>query len=447
MNLCALNVYWKRYPNGNLSAYVVLVGLGTIIPKLLPQAQVANSWFVLRKTEIAYPIAGRYKHRRGVFFFDATDSDALEDCYREIIFDVGHDALVLKYPRFHEAHAVWTSLNYSGQLDAIKRWLGSEANSDSLIIFDDLDGLGCLDTIRRPLPKMSGRFIYTCRDPTLYMSPLLQAELLSITPLRVEEAVDFLTREMSLNGSKISRADAFAIAEITGRHPLTMRLSVQFIHQVLAHEQQKMIQSTCAATFMGLFPSEKWESRRNLLDMEMHGSLSLMQSFKRSLDRMESTIAPTARQVLELIAFISPPYGSPAMSHHYTEFFILLPWLSTTTSGLSLLDHELLKSGLLTRGTIFAAIRKVSIIVKSPSSHKDADIFPLWLECARQQCEHQKRILWIQQLLSVCFHDLMEGDTQSTAKIFIENILSNARTFGILIPDPSVHLAIRTGCI
>ncbi|KAK3190840.1 hypothetical protein K4F52_003156 [Lecanicillium sp. MT-2017a] len=47
----------------------------------------------------------------------------------------------------------------------------------------------------------------------------------------------------------------------------------------------------CPVSFISLFNSHEWESRRSFLDMEMHGSLSLMQSFNRSLDRVAPRVA------------------------------------------------------------------------------------------------------------------------------------------------------------
>lgn len=356
--------------------------------------------------------------------FSASDNRMLAESYTDLAFDIGYDILTARYPRFQEAHTVWMSLSQEGQLQALKQWLASEANAESIIIFDDLDGLGDAKAFPRLLPQVRGRLIYSSRDPTLPTSPVLTALSLRIPQLSEEDSFSLLKREMETHNIEASVTEISSVAKISSYHPLTMLVSVHFMRHVLQYEQVSPNRSL-SAEFIDVIRRRESKFRRDLLETELHGCLSLMQSFERSLQRLGASLAHTALCFIELVAFISSPYGIQEQSK-YTEFFIARPWLDAAKAMVP--DHTLLRSSE-GKGRILAAIARVSLLIDCSSS--DGQFLPIWLECARHRCEEQRMIDCLRQLCYVCFLDSTQGNIEKTANRFLHNIFINSTSFGI----------------
>ena len=357
--------------------------------------------------------------------FHASNTKLLDDSYEDLLFDIGHDALTQRYPRFQEAHTVWVSLRREEQLDALKRWLGSESNSGSIIIFDDLDGLGDAKTIQRALPPINSTFIYSCRNPSMHRSPLLRAVPVAIPPLTIEEAVALLSREMFSHSIIASSTESQSLASLSCGHPLTILVYVHFMAHVLRYEQASPSQRTLTAAFIELSGGQGRRARANLLRTQIHGCPSLMESFERSIQRLETLVVSTAVRLIEIIAFISAPPGCQTEAH-YSVYFRARPWLEEADDDMP--DYDLLGS-LEGKGIIFVALEKVSLLLNNASS--ETQFPPIWLECARHRCEAKTRIRYLRQLLYVCFLDSTSDGVETTAELFLNNIVTNAESFGI----------------
>ncbi|KAM5353675.1 hypothetical protein ACJ41O_000325 [Fusarium nematophilum] len=382
------------------------------------------------KTEISYEIAKRNKGLRSVFMFHASDAKKLETSYVNLVFEIGHDALASRYEGYQEAHTVWASLSQEGRVAAVKRWIESEENAGCIVIFDDIDGLQNIELVEQSIPQVTGRLIYSCRDPTLAASQILRAKVFAIPSMSNDDAAALMRLAMTANDLIAPTPEVGRrIASIACHHPSMMLLSAYFIGHVLAYERMTAPQRSEVSMFSEMFTTGDWGLRRDLLDTEIYGSLSLMQSFKRSLDRLPGAVSPQVLRLVEIISFISPPFGSPSRAP-YREFFRDRPWIRETAQVLYMPDYDLLVSRGAARGTFFAAMRKVSLLLAGGTRPGDAFIHPIWLECARHQCQERRRS-WIRQLLLVCWLDSTRGHFPQTADTFLKNILGNCRSFAI----------------
>ncbi|KAI1457062.1 P-loop containing nucleoside triphosphate hydrolase protein [Annulohypoxylon moriforme] len=324
------------------------------------------------KTEITYEVARRHKDYQTVFMLQASDPKQLQESYTGLSFIIGHESLVHRYTRYQEAHMIWDSLDQAGRIEAIKNWLDCEENTDSVLIFDDLDGLGDPNVIQKSLPSLGKCLVFSTRNPILPETPEFKALSISVPRLTLQESEALLRRE--LEGNPITDEQVYRIVEVACHHPLMMLATAHLIRH-----QPKFI-----FTALGYSTAASW-----LVD-KVPGPLSLLQLYERSLDRLPAENQQDIIQFITAIAFISPPIGSPSQTP-IIPFFQGRGRLNDQKDFNGFPNHAILSLSLMKLSSIFSEMERVSLLDDSPSND-GSYVHPIWLECARHRCTKDERI-------------------------------------------------------
>ncbi|KAI1100332.1 hypothetical protein F4804DRAFT_348598 [Jackrogersella minutella] len=428
-----------------------LVGRADVIREiddalLNPQETVLRRRFVclpgaggIGKTEIAYEVARRHKDHQNVFLLHASDPKQLQDSYIGLSFKIGHDSLLHRYTKYQEAHKIWESLDPASRIEAIKQWLDCEENADAIFIFDDIDGLGDLSMIQKSLPSMSKCLVFSTRDPTLSETPELKAVPVLVPRLTEQESQILIRRGLG-EGIAITDQQVQRIAAISCNHPATMLALAHYIR----HKPKLLCSDshpTVAHGVISLLDDRDWETRSEVLNLGISNSLSLLQLYERSLDRLPAKLRPEITEFLAAIAFISPPLGSSSRTS-IVQLFRSRPWLAAQMNSVSIPDHQLLGSSLGKKEEIFRAVKRVSLLDDSPTND-GSYIHPIWLECARHRCKRHERITWLRQLLLICFLDADKDGLEVTSELYLDNIRTHIRVSDFAFEDLGLGSSIQ----
>lgn len=203
-----------------------------------------------RKTEITYEIARKLKSHRNGFMLNASDLRQLQDSYISLSFIIGHDSLAHRYSQYQEAHKLWESLDRVSRIEAIKQWFDCGENADSVLIFDDIDGLGDVNVIQQSLPSMSKCLVFSTRNPALPETPELKALSIPVPRLTLQESETLLRRELG-EDCDITDEQVYRIIAIASHHPLTMLILAHLVRHKPKFIYAAMGYQTVAGGFIG----------------------------------------------------------------------------------------------------------------------------------------------------------------------------------------------------
>ncbi|KAI0891825.1 hypothetical protein F4806DRAFT_500613 [Annulohypoxylon nitens] len=384
------------------------------------------------KTEITYEIARKLKSHRNVFMLNASDSKQLQDSYTDLSFIIGHDSLTHRYSRYQEAHKIWESLDRISRIEAIKQWFDCEENADSVMIFDDIDGLGDLNVIQQSLPSMSKSLVFSTRNPVLPETPELKALTIPVLRLTLQESEMLLRRELG-EGCDITDEQVYRIIAIACHHPLTMLVLAHLIRHKPKFIYTAMGYQTVAGGLISQLNNYEWETRREVLSLKFPGPLSLLQLYERSLDRLPPDVQPDIAQLITAMAFISPPLGSPCQVS-VIQFFLEHRWLDKQSDFDDFPNYKILSSSLPKISRLFSGLKNVSLLDDGPSND-GSFVHPIWLECSRHRCGKAVRISWLRQLLLISFIISSKKEVDPTWKLYRENIRIHVRVSGFSFAD------------
>jgi hypothetical protein len=92
------------------------------------------------KTKLLLTLAYRRRDSSNIFFLNTKDTTLLQQEYLLIANRVGSDILATYYPN-QDLYALWRALHNSERIEFFKRWLGETKTKDTVLVFDDIDGL------------------------------------------------------------------------------------------------------------------------------------------------------------------------------------------------------------------------------------------------------------------------------------------------------------------
>ncbi|KAI1387295.1 uncharacterized protein F4822DRAFT_278876 [Hypoxylon trugodes] len=294
-------------------------------------------------------------------------------------------------------------------------------NTDCIMIFDDLDGLGDLRVIQQSLPRQSDRFVFSSRDPILCDTPELKATPIEVQRLMPEESRILLRREI---GPEIAAADEelYRIAAISCYHPAMMLALVHYMRHILRRIYPA---NSIVGKLVRFLDEYNWQIRRAVFRQEIPGSLSLLGLYERPLERLKPEVRTDVSSLMDVVAFVSAPIGSSTRTSFH-DFFRERPWLDSRMEDVDFPNRELLATPFLEHATTLSELERVSLLDRSPLSVNPSDIHPIWLECARHRCEVPMRKVWLRQLLLICFLDSTKDKYEETSNLFLENILMHS---------------------
>lgn len=212
-----------------------------------------------------------------MFVFRASSPTTLEASFSNLMFEIGHNVLVLRYPEFQNAVTVWQSLDHPGRIAVVKNWLRSEENVDAVYVLDDADGHGDFEALREAVWHMSPRLVITCRDPTLLEN--LSPNQLPVRDLDSPYALALIKKQLATKRILASDAQLQRLMDITLKHPLLILISLSYIGHFIGFLQPN---ETVVEQFLVKMAANDWYTRERLIRFEPSGLQTLAHSFERS---------------------------------------------------------------------------------------------------------------------------------------------------------------------
>lgn len=329
---------------------------------------------------------------------------------------VGHDLLLGRYPH-HELHSIWLNYGEVKKIEVFKEWLGAEANRSCLVFLDDIDGIETDDAIREALPRDAHMVLTTTRDPSLAIE--LRSNVIRVSDLGFDDMGDLIRDEMAIYNFKVDRTDVDPIIRYLKGHPLAGCRAASYIASELSHSSGY----AAVKEFIWSWEGQDWSARRTFLDYKPRAdSLSIMETFEISVNRLGPAGDSIARGFLDAIAFTCD-----ADTINFRSFFsIERPWLQEASPHLP--DCQIFEGGLRNKTAYLKAFEKVSLGTRK-SVAEPLHFHPLWLECIRQRCGHGGRSRWLRQILLLCYYSWRRGDKRVLP--YAKNCLQIAWHFGI----------------
>ncbi|KAI9870960.1 MAG: hypothetical protein M1830_003586 [Pleopsidium flavum] len=405
---------------------------GPPIPKMIALTGIGG----IGKTELLLELALRYRNQRNVFFIRANDLESLEDAFLDIATSIGHDLLASRRS-YQDLHAVWRGLEPPDRVRAFKAWLGDADNQPSLFIVDDLDGLRTDTAIKAALPREALVVLYSTRDPSIIGGLRRNCQEFRVPTMDTDEMATLMESILHQSGSTFSQAtlseeELESVAKVVDGNALAGCRAISYIVQVLAQTAE----TRPAQIFLDVFNGSDWKARKQFLHFKPRFGLSIMETFETSLQRLRRhQIA--ARRLVQLIAFLS----SPDHSLDFRKFLsIERPWLLEFRASLP--DYDVFATGLTGQGEYLAELENVSIGFRS-IPNGPLQLHPLWTECIHQRAEHEGRVLWLRQILLVCFGSWTRDEAMDRINPFIQNCLQVAARFQIDLDELFQNATVR----
>ncbi|KFA49104.1 hypothetical protein S40293_11137 [Stachybotrys chartarum IBT 40293] len=366
------------------------------------------------KTELAYKVVTKYKNKQPVFVFHASSPTTLEASFTNLMFEIGHNALIHRYPDFQNAVTIWQSLDHPDRVAAVEKWLRSDENVDAVFVLDDADGLGDLQALQEAFGHMGPRLVITCRDPTLLEN--MDPNQFPIRDLNGQDALALIQRQLTTKRIPASEAQLQRLMDITLKHPLLIHMSISYIDHFIRFLQPN---ETLVEHFLVKMAAHDWLTRESLIRLELSGLQTLAHSFERSLERLPDGSLDKVLPIIESVAFVSTPF-SPIDLMALSPLFRRRCRPDPEFGAEDLPDWETLTSPLETSHQWLFAMKRTSLLVADDGG---AYYFhPVWLECARHRCAPDRRKSWLKQLIVVCFVD-WQADSKETAGMFLSHVL------------------------
>jgi hypothetical protein len=379
-----------------------------------------------RKTEILLKIASQRRGQQNIFFLPASDFGSFQKAFNEMAQVIGHDILKDRHS-YPELHQLWANLGESGQAREFKKWLSSPQNNDNIIIIDDLDGLRDDKIILECLPEGDKSIIYSTRDPTIATSRLLQCERVTVSPMDSPDIRELLETESRNIGLELSPQELEGVVDIVDGHPLAASRAISFMEQ-MAFESSGLGPALPARAFIDIFESSDWESRNEFLKHKIHFGPSIHEIFEVSIQRLDEVKKDPILQLINALGFVC---GSKPKALDYYDFLsIERPWVKDFQTAVP--NYELFNTGLKGKSGLFQELVKVSLAFKPFPNRALLRFHPLWLECIRQRCGAEGRLLWLKQIIFICCETKKHTAEKShIMDLHAENCLNIARDFDI----------------
>ena len=329
--------------------------------------------------------------------------------------------------RHHGAYLpdIWQGLDSSSIVSHFKIWLGSDENTNSLFIVDDLDALMTDEAIDRALPRSASQVIFSTRDPTIGESLSEDCKIVPVGPMEEEDTIKLLktvtTRYDNDEQSRIPDDSWTHIARTINGHPLAAWHTVSYIMSRLPSTSSK----SPADLFADMFEGRECNLREQFLDYHTRFRPSIQKSFGVSKERLRDD-AGMSIMMLELIALISSP-DNPVNVGSFLK--MKRPWLGKIPSGKLPNQFNLTE-------TASHYLECISILerVSFGTRGRDREYFdmhPLWRDCLLHRMGKRNRSVWLRALLFLCHESWIRDEPIEQIEPVVRNLLRTCERFGL----------------
>ena len=356
------------------------------------------------------------RQSKNVYFVRA---ESFRDDVYAIATAVGPDLM----GRHHGAYLpdLWRDLDRSSIVNHFKTWLGSNENTNSIFIVDDLDALTTDEAIDQALPQSVPRIIFSTCDPTIGENVSDSCMIIPVGPMEEGDTVRLLQKIVTHHKDEPPfLSDSWTpIARAINGHPLAAWHAVSYIRSRLPSS----FSSTPAETFANILNGSDYDLREQFLCYNTRFRPSIQESFEVSKGRLADSVS-IYMMILELIALISSPdnpvnVGASLSMRH--------PWLDQMQPGKLPRQFDIKESASRYLECV-SVLEQVSFGARN-RSREYFDMHPLWRDCLLHRMGKRNRSVWLRALLFLCHESWVRRESMEEVKPVVRNLLRTCERF------------------
>jgi hypothetical protein len=294
---------------------------------------------------------------------------------------------------------MWHTLSATEKVESFKAWLVESYSRDTLLFFDDIDGLPT-SAIEEALPQGLHGILLTTRNPTLVSALLNESDLdhqhLRIGEMDAEDMVEFIKQVFSKTATEIGNNELHlrdeqleAISTSAAHHPL---VASRIISYILRDMTERYGHAAIDKFVSGI---TTWGSEEHvaLLSHKPPLQCSIRESFLVSRMRLCDPSGP-AWTLMKLISFLS------LENYNFHQFlFLERPWINKFKDKLFYSNVWSSKHGI---ESWMSEIAQVSFGSRQSSAHT-LHFHPMLVRCVQAEVGSQERILITKDILLLAY--------------------------------------------